>query len=255
FGQMHNAAGRVAGPCRSLLLRGALASFGCLVALAASAPNAAAHASFLGPSPEPGARVHSGPPAVTLRFIEPLNRALSKASLVNARTGARIPASVQASGQRREIVLRPETTLPRAPYRVQWHTVSTVDGHALEGSFSFGVRTAAVGGGREIEQSALARNGWVRIAFRSLLYASLLFFAGGLINAALLSRRGRPMAWLVPEEVRSPLGAGGVKAETLADKAWARTLDAGFLAAAAAVAVAVAQGVDAAGRLSANGLS
>ena len=107
----------------------------------------------------------------------------------------------------------------------------------------------------EIEQSALARNGWVRIAFRSLLYASLLFFAGGLIYAALLSRRGRPMAWLVPEEVRSPLGAGGVKAETLADKAWARTLDAGFLAAAAAVAVAVAQGVDAAGRLSANGLS
>src|SRR4051794_33447910 len=104
---MQNAAGLLAGPFRSPLLRGALASLGCLVALAATASSAAAHASFVGSAPEAGAQVRVAPSTVTLRFTEPLNRALSRARLVNARTGERIPASMQAGGQRREILLRP----------------------------------------------------------------------------------------------------------------------------------------------------
>ena len=52
---------------------------------------------------------------------------------------------------------------------VRWHSVSTDDGHALEGSFSFGVRASALGGQHTLVQSPLARGGLLRIGLRGLL--------------------------------------------------------------------------------------
>jgi copper transport protein len=234
---------------RPLLARVTLALLLFLALLAARAPSASGHAAFLDSSPHAGARLGSGPPQIVLRFTEPLNRSLSKATLANATTGESIPAAFAPTRRNDQLALRPGRRLARAPYRVNWHTVSTVDGHALEGSFSFGVRTAASDSEHQIEQSPLARGGWLRIGFRALLYASLLFFAGGLINAALLARR-EPAGWLVPENLRSSLARATGDANRLVDRVRNWTLDAGWLAAGAASATALIEAADAGGSLS-----
>jgi copper transport protein len=224
-----------------------IAALFCLAVSAARAPSALAHAAFLDSTPHAGSRLESGPSQIVLRFTEPLNRSLSKATLSNAATGKPVAAAKLPTRRGDELALRPALRLARAPYRIKWHTVSTVDGHALEGSFSFGVRTAAAAGEHEIEQSPLARGGWLRIGFRALFYASLFFFAGGLINAALLARRASA-DWLVPENLRA--SHAGRDPKPLVDRVWNWTLDAGWLAAGAASATALIEAADAGGSLS-----
>jgi copper transport protein len=202
----------------------------------------------LNSTPEAGSRLGSPPPQIVLRFTEPLNRSLSKATLANASTGRAIGTAKLPARRDDQLALRPIDRLARAPYRVEWHTVSTVDGHALEGSFSFGVRTAAAATEHQVEQSPLARGGWLRIGFRALFYASLFLFAGGLINAALLGR-SRSADWLVPEHLRSSLARAARDPNRLANRVWNWTLDAGWLAAGAASATALIEAADAGGSL------
>jgi len=112
-------------------------AFVAVVLLAIAAPPALAHSAFLGSVPEPGTRLGTSPRAVALTFTEPLNERLSKATLVRVAGGQAVPGVVShASGKR--LALTASVPLQRGAYRVQWHTVSTEDGHALEGSFSFG---------------------------------------------------------------------------------------------------------------------
>jgi copper transport protein len=221
-----------------------------LLALLLTPTAAFGHAAFLDSHPEPGQRLGSGPAEITLEFTEPLNRGLSKATLVNLNSGETVSAEVAGGGEK-ELILRPEARLGRAPYRVDWQTVSTVDGHTLAGAFSFGVRTAAVGVEHDLEQSPLARDGWLRIAARALIYASLFFFAGGVLTAALLTRAGRgPASWMLPDSAAEEVDAG-----ERAPRLWRRTVAAGWIAACAAALVAVVEGADAAGGLSVRGLS
>src|SRR3954464_11839265 len=91
--------------------------------------------------------------------------------------------------------------LPRGAYRVQWHSVSSDDGHALEGSFSFGIRVAAAGAEHAVQQSPLARDGWLRVFSRGAMYATLLIFSGALLLDALLRRRSD--LWLLPGSLGS----------------------------------------------------
>src|SRR5213080_654483 len=172
---------------------GALLVLGCAVAAAAPSP-ASGHAAFQDAVPQPGARLEASPPSVVLAFTEPLNRRLTHAKLIDARSGRVVAASVGFPGAER-LVLRPRGALPSAAYRVSWHTVSRLDGHALEGSFGFGVRAAAPGGQAHLEQSPLARDGWLRVALRGLLYALTIYFGGGVLVSALLSPRA-PAGWL-----------------------------------------------------------
>ncbi|MGH9380087.1 MAG: copper resistance CopC/CopD family protein [Thermoanaerobaculia bacterium] len=220
-----------------------------LLALLLTPTAAFGHAAFLDSQPEPGQRLGSGPAEITLEFTEPLNRGLSKATVVNLDSGETVSAEVAGGGEK-ELVLRPEARLGRAPYRVDWQTVSTVDGHTLAGAFSFGVKTAAVGVEHDLEQSPLARDGWLRIAARALLYASLFFFAGGVLTAALLTRAGRePASWMLPDSATEEVDAG-----ERAPRLWRRTVNAGWIAACAAALVAMVEGADAAGSLSLSGL-
>ncbi len=226
-----------------------------LLALAAQAQQAFAHASFLASRPAPGQRVQRSPSKVTLQFTEALNRRLSRATITDLRTDKAISTKALA-GTSRDLIVRATTPLPTAAYRVAWFSVSTDDGHPLQGSFSFGVRTAAIGGAHVVEQSPLARDGWLRIALRAVFYGALFFFAGGVFNAALLARREGRGSWLVPVgESRSSIEAAGEDPDRIAADVWRRTVDAGWLAAAAAAAVAVAEAADAAGRLSLRGLN
>ncbi len=236
-------------PKLRLAVAGALLAY---VLFAVLAPRAMAHAALLDSTPNPGARVEASPSQITLHFTEPLNRRLSSARLVRTASGGnQLPAESQASAEK--LVLQPQAPLAKGPYRVTWHTVSTQDGHALEGSFSFGVRAAATGGAHQVEQSPLARSGWLRIALRALFYAALFFFAGGVLLAAMFG--GRPGSWLVPDALHASLRAGGRDPVQLAQRTEARTLEAGILALGASIAIALEEATDAASGFSINSAS
>jgi copper transport protein len=214
-------------------------------ALLLPAAPAFGHAAFVGSEPEPGVRLEQAPQRVVLSFTEPLNRRLSRATLVTADDGA-VAVAAQAASDRR-LVLRPARPLPTGAYRLEWHTVSTDDGHALEGSFSFGVRTAAAGGEHRVEQSPLARAGWVRVALRALLYVAVLLFAAGLLVPLLVPASP---SWLAP----AALQRDGVETASVRGRERRLVADVGWLAVAAAVAASLAEAADAAGGLSAGGV-
>lgn len=229
--------------------RGVIAVAACCaaaLALGTLAPDASAHAAFLAATPPPGSRLSASPRAIALEFTEPLDRGLSTVLVEDASSGRRVP-TVAPAGVRARLELRTPSPLAAGTYRVRWHTVSTEDGHALEGSFGFGVRAAALGLGQDVEQSPLARGGWIRIALRGLLYGALVFFAGGLFAATLLGSRGEPAGWLAPPSVQSALAEAGQDPEAPAARAWARTVGTGWAAAALAACVAMAEAIDAAG--------
>ena len=204
------------------------------------------HAAFVGSEPEPGVRLEQAPQRVVVTFTEPLNRRLSRATVVGP-DGGTVAVAAQAAADRR-LVLRPARALGSGAYRVRWHTVSTEDGHALEGSFSFGVRAPAVGGEHAVEQSPLARAGWIRVALRALLYVAVLLFAAGLLVPALV--RARP-SWLAP----ATLDGEGVDTPALRARERRIVADVGWAAVAAAVGATLAEAADAAGGLSAGGVS
>ena len=210
-------------------------------------PSAFGHAAFVGSAPEPGVRLESSPQRVVLTFTEPLNRALSRATLVAA-DGRELDVTAQGAVERR-LILRPKSGLGSGAYRVRWHTVSTEDGHALEGSFSFGLRARAAGGEHELEQSPLARSGWLRVALRGLFYVAVLLFAAGLLMPLLVRSRGG--SWLAPAALEDSV------VDVTAVRARERELvtDLGWLAVGFAVAVMVVEAADAAGGVSVQGLS
>jgi copper transport protein len=203
------------------------------------------HAAFVGSEPEPGVRLEQAPQRVVLSFTEPLNRRLSRATLVTT-DGGEVAVEAQAASDQR-LVLRPARALGTGAYTVRWHTVSTEDGHALEGSFSFGVRAPAAGGEHDVEQSPLARSGWIRVALRALLYVAVLLFAAGLMVPVLV--RTSP-SWLAP----AALERDGIDTAPVRDRQRRLVADVGWLAVAAAVGATLAEAADAAGGLSAGGV-
>ncbi len=223
---------------------------GVLACLGVAAPGAWAHASFLGGSPAPGQRLGASPARVVLLFSEPLNSRLSHAGLYDAASGRPLPAGQRVDHGRR-LVLTPRSSLPRGAYQVRWRSVSTDDGHPLEGSFGFGVRVAAAGG-RSLEQSPLARGGWARAPVRAALYAALLSFAGALLVQALAGRGRRP--WLVPAALERRAGEVGVDPGAVAARAGDLVTDAGVLALGLAALAAAVEAFAAAGRFSVQAL-
>jgi len=163
-----------------VLAVGALAAFG------AAAPEARAHASLLETTPAPGAQLAEPPSRIALVYTEPLNGRLTSLRLVEV-GGSRVPATTSVTAPRR-LELRPNQRLRQGAYRLEWRSVSTIDGHIREGSVGFGVGTAALGGTLALQGSPLDGLGPVRAAIRWLFYAALFFFAGGLFNALLLGR-------------------------------------------------------------------
>lgn len=214
----------------------------------ASAAPAGAHGSFLSATPAPGERLLDAPARITLRFSEPLNPRLSGARLLPARGGAELRSAQRVRGGQLELI--PRASLARGAYRVTWRSVSTRDGHPLQGSYGFGVRTAAP---REasLQASPLATGGWVRAPVRWALYVCLLFFAGGLLAQALLGGRGR--SWLTPPPERRQ-AVPGIDPAAVALRGRRLVADAGWLALGLAAAVAAVEAFSAAGTLAPRAL-
>ncbi|SEH10518.1 copper resistance CopC/CopD family protein [Thermoleophilum album] len=215
-----------------------------LLASLLSAPRASAHASLVASDPSPGARLESAPTRLELRFSEPLAARLSRAQLVDA-SGRPLATSMFVEGRR--IVVEPRSPMPRGGYRLDWSTVSTVDGHTLAGSVGFGVRAPPLGSSGALAVGGpFDLGGLAGLLGRVLLYVGLVGFAGPLFVAVLLGAR-KPSQWLVPDV----LGADGTfDGRTLARRRAA--FDGvhalfGLAAVAGALAVALADATRAAG--------
>jgi copper transport protein len=166
--------------------------------LVAFPTSARAHAALISSTPAPGSEVSTAPGVVTLSFTEPLNAQLSTASVI-APDGTRFE-SAASTGQTIRI---PLTTNAPGVYRVEWSTVSTLDGHPVRGSFAFGVGVdpgaAAEGGlGATPTRSAL-----LVAIFRAVEDIALLASAGMLV-LGWLARRGPGLLWARPR-LRKPL--------------------------------------------------
>ena len=228
---------------RCLASRLALPLLALTLAGMAMAGPAWGHAAFLESEPTPGANLKRAPLEVELEFTEPLNEKLTRVELLDEQE---TPASARIELTGRDgVSVRPTDRLPGGVYTVSWYTVSTLDGHPLEGRFEFGVRADAESA-QSIEQSPLAGWGWLRIVVRAVFYVALFFFAGGVLAAALLSPR-RLAGWLLPER----LAESGIDHIRRARRgARLRTRGAGWVATAGALAVALVETLDATGGLS-----
>lgn len=149
-----------------------------------------AHAGIVSSNPEPGAELGSAPGVVTLRFSEPLNDRLSSAEVLSP-DGIRFEGTPEPGGG---IVVRLATNA-QGIYRVTWTTVSSVDGHTLEGSFEFGVGVRPPSSEGQTSSSPGIVDTSIAIA-RAVEDAALLLAIGLL----LIRRLGRDLGW-----VRTPI--------------------------------------------------
>jgi hypothetical protein len=110
-----------------------------LAGLAAAVPGAAsAHAVLERTTPRVGSPHNAAPAEIRLEFSEPVEPAFARVAL-NGPSGP-VAASIASatSADRRTLILRPHAKLGPGLYKVVWRVVS-VDGHASQGAFTFGV--------------------------------------------------------------------------------------------------------------------
>lgn len=107
-----------------------------LAALLGAAVPAAAHSLLLEATPAPGAAVRA-PARLSLRFNNRIEKALSRARVVDERGAAVALVSPEAGGDADRFV-GALPALPPGRYRVEWQVLST-DGHIVTGAYTFRV--------------------------------------------------------------------------------------------------------------------
>jgi len=105
--------------------------------------SAAAHASLVRTEPAESTRLGASPTVVRLSFSERPDAALSRVRVLDAAGRERQSGpATPVAGDARTLGV-PVPPLLRGSYTVSYRAVAADDGHATEGSFSFGVRAAA----------------------------------------------------------------------------------------------------------------
>jgi methionine-rich copper-binding protein CopC len=95
-----------------------------------------AHSLLLESSPTAGATLSEGPPQISLRFNNRIEKKLSTVRVLDER-GASRPLTVQVDGAADRLTAAVPALGPGA-WRVEWQVLST-DGHIVSGRFSFRV--------------------------------------------------------------------------------------------------------------------
>lgn len=157
-----------------------------------TAPHAFAHAAILSTEPVAASELTAAPGVVLLRFTEPLNVALSSASVTDP-DGRRFEAEAQSEGE----ILVPVRSNAPGVYRVDWVTVSTLDGHTLRGAFRFGVGVSP-GAGAEGGVELSPRPVDVAVALARFIEYVALFAAIGILLVRGLARRAPAINWVNP---------------------------------------------------------
>ena len=165
---------------------------GVAIAILLTAPPAWAHAALVSSDPEPGAELSTSPGVVTLAFSEQLNVKLSNATVASPDGDT---FSGTASSENRIAI--PLTTNAPGIYRVEWTTVSTLDGHPLQGSFAFGVGVSPGAAGEGSVETVPSEGGLLLGLLRAVEYSSL-FAAAGMLLLQRLARKEPPIDWVRP---------------------------------------------------------
>jgi copper transport protein len=132
---------------------------------------AQAHAVLVSSRPAAGATLGVTPEAVVLTFDEPLVSRLSHVTVVDP-TGRRFSDAV--SGKTMQV---PMSTHAPGVYRVDWTTVSQLDGHTVTGTFRFGVGVSVAASAAGGSPGPTWGDALVAAA-RSIEYALLLLACG-----------------------------------------------------------------------------
>lgn len=168
---------------RRLLLISVLA--GLFLTVPASAAHA--HAVLIGASPTPNIGLGTPPRAVTLRFSEPVRLPPSSIRVRDER-GRDLVRSLRLIPTDPQSMEAAIALLPRGIYRVEWKTVSTLDGHTIRGSYQFGVGRPPSGAPPESQSGPLAGAGIPGIVLRIMQDASLMLLAGLALSSLLAGR-------------------------------------------------------------------
>jgi copper transport protein len=102
------------------------------------------HATLLSSEPAAGATLVVAPSRIRLLFSEPIEVAMSGATISDA-TGRRVALIVAGDPRDVHALLAPLPTLSPGLHTVRWHIVSA-DGHRVDGGFSFTVAVAGPAG-------------------------------------------------------------------------------------------------------------
>lgn len=172
-----------------------------LAAVLLSPTTAWAHAALVEAEPVAGSQVSIAPGVVTLSFSEPLNERLSRIVVI-APDGERFEGTATEDRTMRARL----TTNQPGVYRVEWRTVSLLDGHALQGSFAFGVGVAPPDGDATVVASD-PRTADIAVALLRAVELVGLLLAFGSLLIVRLGRRGPPLAWVHPPVRRAILVA------------------------------------------------
>ncbi len=167
--------------------KGVLTGLTALALVLAAATPAAAHAELVSAIPAPGTGLPQAPGAVVLRFNEPLNMRLSEIRVLDSEgrdvaEGPSIAVTGDPQAMRRKLGL-----LPPDQYTVEWTTVSTVDGHALHGSYSFGIGTAAPAN-ESVRSGPVDSEGWLGLVGRFAALTGLVLWAGSVFLVRVAGR-------------------------------------------------------------------
>ncbi|MGH9267690.1 MAG: copper resistance CopC/CopD family protein, partial [Acidimicrobiales bacterium] len=160
-----------------------------MLALVSSAGPAAAHAELIDASPSPGTGLAQAPAEVVIRFSERINLELSELEVRDDDgTDQGIGATRRVEGDRTAMRRQVGLLLP-GRYTVRWRSASPYDGHALSGSYAFGVGTA-VDGDEHVDTGPLASEGWLGLIGRLGVLAGLALWAGAAAGTKSARRAG-----------------------------------------------------------------
>jgi methionine-rich copper-binding protein CopC len=165
---------------------GSLLAAGLLTAVPAS--SAAAHVELISSSPVAGANLLTVPTEVTITFDDELDPDLSHFEVTDAASAEVGSGKVDLTVADRNVMTGPLTITAPGVYTVSY-TVAGVDGHVLEGTFSFGYQaTSAIPGptGGEGADTAMTPRGGTPIL---VLFGWILLVASGVIAARHLGAR------------------------------------------------------------------
>jgi copper transport protein len=151
-----------------------------------------AHAALVESEPAAGSELSIAPGVVTLSFTEPLNERLSRIVVI-APDGERFEGTAVEDSTMRA---RLSTNQPGV-YRVEWTTVSLLDGHALQGSLAFGVGVAPPDGDAVGVASEPRTADIVVALLRAVEFLGLLLAFGSLL-LRYLAGRDPALAWVHP---------------------------------------------------------
>lgn len=168
-----------------------------LAAMLLAPMHASAHAFLVRSQPVDGAQLGLAPGAVVLDFSEALAPRLSQASVADPDGRNTTARPISATEIRVDLI----TNMP-GQYAVRWTAVSSDDGHATAGGFTFtvdarpGAASALAGGGPSPGDVALAAARWVE--------DTALLLAVGMLLVRWLGRRAPRLEWVRPR-LRIPL--------------------------------------------------